>query len=160
MPSPSPRLRSMLPLVLRSCPHFTLDQPYSLFFNSVIPAYSNVPSVVNVIAADCLADCPLTYRQDMFGSWIVIVGLPAQADYAHRFLQHQIDSQPPPFLVIILLPVYATVAQLRNGYGCGMPSLITISDITCRWTPAAAGINSLRTSPSGELRLKSHPWHI
>ena len=29
----SPRLRSMLPLVLRSCPHFTLHQPYSRFFN-------------------------------------------------------------------------------------------------------------------------------
>lgn len=58
---PSPRFHSMLPLVLRSCPHFTLDEPYSRFYNSVIPAYCNVPSVVDVIAGDCLADCPLTY---------------------------------------------------------------------------------------------------
>ena len=35
----------LLPLVLRSCPHFTLDQPYSHLFNSVIPAYCNVPGV-------------------------------------------------------------------------------------------------------------------
>ena len=86
----------------------------------------------------------------MFGSWIIIVGLPAHADYAHRFLQHQIGSQPPPFLVIILLPVYATVAQRRNGCGCGMPSLITISVSYVPMDPGeAARINFLRTSPSG-----------
>ena len=104
---PSPRFHSMLPLVLRSCPHFTLDEPYSLFFNSVIPAYSNVPSVVNVIAADCLADCPLTYRQDMFGSWIV------GASCAGRLCTPL--SPTSNRLSTTSVPCHHLVTRLRNG---------------------------------------------